>query len=241
MTTSKRLSGVGATRARRSTLVTGGDDHPMTTTDGRLVRWRSSDIAGPATRSTTASGWTTTGAPCCPTRGRAGSREGVHGLSRAFDPSRTRWGDAAWTGRRLAGGVHLRDARRHVHPEGTLDAAIEPAGPPAVDRRRHRGDACRSTGSAAPTTGATTVCSGSPCTRATAGPRGYQRFVDACHQRGIAVIQDVVYNHLGKSGNYLPQFGPYLNDEGAQTTWGESINLDGPLPTRSAATSWTTS
>ena len=46
------------------------------------------------------------------------------------------------------------------------------------------------------------------------GPRAYQRFVDACHQRGIAVIQDVVYNHLGKAGNYLPLFGPYLNDDG---------------------------
>ena len=59
------------------------------------------------------------------------------------------------------------------------------------------------------------------------GPRAYQRFVDACHQRGIAVIQDVVYNHLGKGGNYLPRYGPYINDEGPQSTWGESINLDG--------------
>ena len=42
------------------------------------------------------------------------------------------------------------------------------------------------------------------------GPAAYQRFVDACHARGLAVIQDVVYNHLGPSGNYLPEFGPYL-------------------------------
>ncbi len=59
------------------------------------------------------------------------------------------------------------------------------------------------------------------------GPEAYQRFVDACHQRGIGVIQDVVYNHLGKGGNYLPRYGPYLNDEGPQSTWGESMNLDG--------------
>ena len=58
------------------------------------------------------------------------------------------------------------------------------------------------------------------------GPLGYQQFVDACHQRGLGVIQDVVYNHLGPSGNYLTQFGPYLN-EGGSNTWGQSPNLDG--------------
>ena len=58
------------------------------------------------------------------------------------------------------------------------------------------------------------------------GPAAYQRFVDACHRRGLAVIQDVVYNHLGPSGNYLPKFGPYLGT--GASTWGVSINLDGP-------------
>jgi maltooligosyltrehalose trehalohydrolase len=58
------------------------------------------------------------------------------------------------------------------------------------------------------------------------GPAAYQQFVNACHQRGLAVIQDVVYNHLGPSGNYLPQFGPYLKS-GQSNTWGESVNLDG--------------
>ena len=58
------------------------------------------------------------------------------------------------------------------------------------------------------------------------GPAAYQRFVDACHARGLAVIQDVVYNHLGPSGNYLPEFAPYLHAE-ATNTWGQSPNLDG--------------
>ena len=57
------------------------------------------------------------------------------------------------------------------------------------------------------------------------GPRAYQRFVDACHAHGLAVIQDVVYNHLGPSGNYLPRFGPYLRP-GRGTTWGDELNLD---------------
>ena len=51
------------------------------------------------------------------------------------------------------------------------------------------------------------------------------RFVDACHARGLAVVQDVVYNHLGPSGNYLPRFGPYQRD-GTDNPWGASINLD---------------
>lgn len=58
------------------------------------------------------------------------------------------------------------------------------------------------------------------------GPEAYLRFVDACHAAGLAVLQDVVYNHLGPSGNYLPQFGPY--QYGGGTDWGDSLNLDGP-------------
>ena len=44
------------------------------------------------------------------------------------------------------------------------------------------------------------------------GPDGFKRFVDACHRRGLGVLLDVVYNHLGPSGNYLPAFGPYFTD-----------------------------
>jgi maltooligosyltrehalose trehalohydrolase len=58
------------------------------------------------------------------------------------------------------------------------------------------------------------------------GPAAYQRFVDACHAAGLGVIQDVVYNHFGPSGNYLPLFGPYLKE--GRNTWGDLVNLDGP-------------
>ncbi|MFW0791647.1 malto-oligosyltrehalose trehalohydrolase [Gordonia sp. CPCC 205333] len=58
------------------------------------------------------------------------------------------------------------------------------------------------------------------------GPDGLVDFVRACHRRGLAVCLDVVYNHLGPSGNYLPRYGPYLSD--GRNTWGESVNLDGP-------------
>lgn len=57
------------------------------------------------------------------------------------------------------------------------------------------------------------------------GPDALRRFVDACHARGLAVILDVVYNHLGPAGNYLREFGPYFTDK-YTTPWGEAVNLD---------------
>jgi maltooligosyltrehalose trehalohydrolase len=58
------------------------------------------------------------------------------------------------------------------------------------------------------------------------GPEGLSRFVDACHRRGLGVVLDVVYNHLGPSGNYLGEFGPYFTDRYG-TPWGPAVNLDG--------------
>src|SRR5207249_3233961 len=58
------------------------------------------------------------------------------------------------------------------------------------------------------------------------GPDGLKRLVDACHARGLAVIIDVVYNHLGPDGNYLAEFGPYFTTR-YRTPWGEAINYDG--------------
>ncbi|OBK40441.1 malto-oligosyltrehalose trehalohydrolase [Mycobacterium sp. 1245111.1] len=55
------------------------------------------------------------------------------------------------------------------------------------------------------------------------GPDGLVRFVDACHRRGLGVLIDAVFNHLGPSGNYLPRFGPYLSS--ASNPWGEGINI----------------
>jgi maltooligosyltrehalose trehalohydrolase len=53
------------------------------------------------------------------------------------------------------------------------------------------------------------------------------RLVNACHSLGLAVVADVVYNHLGPEGNYLADFGPYLTDC-YRTPWGSAINFDGP-------------
>ena len=59
------------------------------------------------------------------------------------------------------------------------------------------------------------------------GPGGLRRLIDACHERGLAVVLDVVYNHLGPEGNYLAEFGPYFTDA-YRTPWGPALNFDGP-------------
>jgi maltooligosyltrehalose trehalohydrolase len=59
------------------------------------------------------------------------------------------------------------------------------------------------------------------------GPSGLTRLVDACHRRGLAVVLDVVYNHLGPEGNHFSDFGGYFNDQ-YRTPWGPAINFDGP-------------
>ncbi|CCG91631.1 malto-oligosyltrehalose trehalohydrolase [Candidatus Methylacidiphilum fumarolicum] len=57
------------------------------------------------------------------------------------------------------------------------------------------------------------------------GPWGLRKLVDSCHQIGMAVVLDVVYNHLGPEGNYLSQFAPYFTQK-YKTPWGEAINYD---------------
>jgi maltooligosyltrehalose trehalohydrolase len=57
------------------------------------------------------------------------------------------------------------------------------------------------------------------------GPSGLKRLVNACHEKGLGVFLDVVYNHLGPSGNYLGQFGPYFTNR-HNTPWGSAVNFD---------------
>ncbi|HEV7185308.1 MAG TPA: malto-oligosyltrehalose trehalohydrolase [Leifsonia sp.] len=151
---------------------------------------------------------------------------GVHQLSREFDPSAFSWSDQEWRGRDLTGGVIYELHLGTFTPEGTLDAA--------AGRLDHLVDLGVDAVELLPVNafngehgwgydGVLWYAVHEPY----GGPTAYQRFVDACHARGIAVIQDVVYNHLGPSGNYLPLYGPYLSS--AAGPWGDSPNLDGPL------------
>ncbi len=58
------------------------------------------------------------------------------------------------------------------------------------------------------------------------GPAALKRLIDACHGKGLAVVLDVVYNHLGPEGNYAIEFAPYFTEK-YQTPWGPAINVDG--------------
>lgn len=150
---------------------------------------------------------------------------GVHGLSRTFDASSYQWHDDAWTGRQLAGGIIYELHVGTFTVDGTLDAAI--------DKLDHLVDLGVDFVELMPVNafngdhgwgydGVYWYAVHEPY----GGPLAYQRFVDACHQRGLGVIQDVVYNHLGPSGNYLGMYGPYLSGQHT-TAWGDAVNLDG--------------
>ncbi|MEN2742220.1 malto-oligosyltrehalose trehalohydrolase [Microbacterium sp. X-17] len=150
---------------------------------------------------------------------------GVHALSRTWDPDAFAWTDDDWRPGTLTGRVIYELHLGTFTPEGTLDAAAA--------RLDHLVDLGVEAVELLPVNafngphgwgydGVLWFAVHEPY----GGPDAYQRFVDACHGRGIAVIQDVVYNHLGPSGNYLPMFGPYLSE--GRNTWGSSVNLDGP-------------
>ncbi|WP_216694198.1 malto-oligosyltrehalose trehalohydrolase [Dietzia psychralcaliphila] len=150
---------------------------------------------------------------------------GVHGLSRVHRVDASRWTDHAWTGRQLAGSVIYEMHVGTFSPGGTLTSAIE-----FLDELVELGvDMVE----VMPVNafngeygwgydGVAWFAVHEPY----GGPDAFQEFVNACHARGLGVCLDVVYNHLGPSGNYLPEFGPYLS--AADGPWGAGLNLDGP-------------
>ncbi|MAY98585.1 MAG: malto-oligosyltrehalose trehalohydrolase [Nocardioides sp.] len=150
--------------------------------------------------------------------------DGVHGLSRTYDPATFAWTDQGWTGRQLAGSVVYEMHVGTFTPSGTLDSAIE--------RLDHLADLGVDLVEVMPVNAFNGTHNWGydgvgwhAVSETCGGPAAYQRFVDACHARGLGVVQDVVHNHLGPSGNYLPLFGPYLKD--GRNTWGDLVNLDG--------------
>jgi maltooligosyltrehalose trehalohydrolase len=151
--------------------------------------------------------------------------EGVHGLSRLHDTQAFEWHDGDWTGRQLAGSVLYEMHVGTFTSEGTFAAAVDrldhlvslgvdlveilPVN--AVNGTRNWGY-----------DGVGWYAVHEPY----GGPDGFKAFVDACHRRGLGVVLDVVYNHLGPSGAYLPRFGPFFKP--GRSTWGDLVNLDGP-------------
>src|SRR5690348_5909122 len=158
-------------------------------------------------------------------RGRPRQPFGIKGLSRTYDHSAFRWTDERWRGGALHGSVIYELHAGTFTAEGTFDAAIAHLDhlsglgvhavelmPVAAFPGQHGWGY----------DGINLWAVHEPY----GGPDGLKRFVDACHARGLAVLLDVVYNHVG-IGNRLGDFGPYFT-EAHVTPWGPAVNLDQP-------------
>jgi maltooligosyltrehalose trehalohydrolase len=151
---------------------------------------------------------------------------GVHGRSRTLDHAQFPWTDRGWQPPPLSAAVLYE---LHV---GTFSAAGTFVG--AIEHLPHLVDLGITHVELMPVNqfpgargwGYDGVALYAPH-MAYGGPEGLKALVDACHRHGLAVILDVVYNHVGPAGNYLPRFGPYFTDRHA-TPWGPAVNLDGP-------------
>ncbi|HUF28689.1 MAG TPA: malto-oligosyltrehalose trehalohydrolase [Gemmatimonadaceae bacterium] len=151
--------------------------------------------------------------------------EGVHGPSEVVDPAAHEWRDGGWSGIEMADYIIYELHVGTFTEAGTFDAAIEKLpvlkelGVTAIELM----PVAEFPGSR--NWGYDGVDLYAPHS-AYGGPAGLRRLVDAAHGNGLAVILDVVYNHFGPEGNYLPQFGPYLT-EYYRTPWGPAVNYDG--------------
>ena len=151
---------------------------------------------------------------------------GVHAPSRVVDPASFRWSDQGWSG------IPLRDFIIYELHTGTFTRDGTFAG--VIARLPYLRDLGVTAIEIMPVAevpgnrnwgydGASLYASQSSY----GGPTGLKKLVDACHQHGLAVVLDVVYNHLGPEGNYLPEFAPCFTDT-HHTPWGKAINFDGP-------------
>jgi maltooligosyltrehalose trehalohydrolase len=159
--------------------------------------------------------------------------QGVHGPSQVVDQQNYQWSDAGWSGKPLQDYIIYELHVGTFTPEGTFEAiipqlsvlkelgitAIElmpvaqfPGDEPGGDVSAYRNWGYDGTYSFA-------------VQNSYGGPEGLKQLVDACHQQGLAVIMDVVYNHFGPEGNYTADFGPYFTQR-YNTPWGSGINFD---------------
>lgn len=152
--------------------------------------------------------------------------EGPHGPSRVVDPRNFHWTDAGWRGLPLEDYVLYELHVGTFTEAGTFDAAVEqlPAlkalGVTAIEIMPvAQFPGARNWGYDGVLLYAPQASYG--------GPDGLRHFVNAAHEHGLAVVLDVVYNHIGPEGNYLDAFGPYFT-ETYRTPWGRAVNYDGP-------------
>ncbi|MEO9139235.1 MAG: malto-oligosyltrehalose trehalohydrolase [Jatrophihabitans sp.] len=155
--------------------------------------------------------------------------DGVHGQSRIYDQDAHAWQDRDWAGRDLRAAIVYELHIGTFTPGATFDSAIE--------RLDHLVDLGVTHVEVLPVNAVNGIWNWGydgvdwyAVHEPLGGPDAFKRFIDAAHGRGLAVVLDVVYNHLGPSGNYLPRFGPYLKS--GRNTWGDLINVEEPAVRR---------
>lgn len=165
------------------------------------------------------------GGNACPDPASHFQPEGVHGPSQTVDHGLFRWSDDAWKG---LPSEELVIYELHVGtftPEGTFEAII-----PRLDSLKKTGITALEIMPVSQFPGGRNWGYDSVYPYAVqnsyGGPEGLKKLVDTCHQKGLAVFLDVVYNHLGPEGNYFSQFGPYFTNK-YSTPWGDALNFDG--------------
>jgi maltooligosyltrehalose trehalohydrolase len=150
--------------------------------------------------------------------------EGVHGPSQLIDHQSFQWHDRSWPGIPLEEMIMYELHIGAFTAEGTFEAVI-----PRLDALRELGINALSIMPVAQFPGERNWGYDGAYPYAVqnsyGGPEGLKKLVDACHSRGMAVIFDVVYNHLGPEGNYLGDYGPYFTDH-YRTPWGMAVNYD---------------
>ena len=150
--------------------------------------------------------------------------KGVHGPSQVID-CKIRWDEKGWSGRPLKDYIIYEIHVGTFSPTGTFDAII-----PYIEYIIQLGVTAIELMPVAQFPGARNWGYDGvfpfAAQNSYGGPPALKKLINACHQRGLAVILDVVYNHLGPEGNYLADFGPYFSDND-NTPWGPSVNFDG--------------
>jgi maltooligosyltrehalose trehalohydrolase len=211
---------VWAPRPERVELVLEGERRPMTAVPGGW--WRAEVDDAPAG---TRYGFSLDGGPARPDPRSHHQPEGVDGPSAVVDHSAFEWHDGGWRGIALPGAVLYELHIGTFSPEGTFDGAVARLDHlvalgvdaveimPVAEFSGDRGWGYDGVDLFAPH-------------HAYGGPDGLKRLVDACHGAGLGVVMDVVYNHLGPAGSFLPEFGPYLSEH-HHTAWGDAVNFDG--------------
>src|SRR5215468_3053204 len=212
---------VWAPRAHSVALSLGDEQMPMSLDEGS---WWSADLPG-ARDGQDYAFCVDDGAPL-PDPRSPWQPNGVHAPSRLVDHASFPWTDASWQPRALSSAVIYELHVGTFTARGTFESAIARLDHlvdlgithvelmPVAEFPGVRGWGYDGVDLYAPHHGY-------------GGPDGLKRLVTACHARGLAVLLDVVYNHLGPDGNYLGRFAPYFSTR-YQTPWGEAVNLDGP-------------